>query len=65
MNTTKPETVPADPIRNRPEAAEQLGISESTLARLDKAGKGPPRIQISARRFGYRQSGLNAFKVQS
>jgi predicted DNA-binding transcriptional regulator AlpA len=36
------------------ELVEQVGLSRATIYRLLRAGEGPPRVQLSARRFGYR-----------
>ena len=41
-------------------AAEILGYSKDTLRREFRAGRGPPRVRLSARRIGYRLSVLYA-----
>jgi hypothetical protein len=45
----------------REHAAVILGISVDTLKRLVKAGTGPPKIQISRKRVGYRICDLKAW----
>lgn len=40
--------------------AKGFGISLKTLKRMDAAGKLPPKVQISARKGGYRLSACNA-----
>ena len=36
--------------------AAYLGMSDRTLQRLDEAGDGPPRVQLSPRRVAYLRS---------
>jgi predicted DNA-binding transcriptional regulator AlpA len=55
---------PLPPVRLRPgdriltpaEAAKIRGVSRETLRLMSERGEGPPRIQLSRRRFGYRAS---------
>lgn len=47
-----------DPILNEEELAEWLDISRPTLQRQRSDGGGPPFIQLSARRIGYRKSAV-------
>ena len=47
-----------DPILNDPETAKEMHISIATLRRLRKAGKAPPRTQLSDRRFGTLRSNI-------
>jgi hypothetical protein len=42
------------------EAAAIIGYSKDTLRREFRAGRGPPRVRLSARRIGYRLSVLYA-----
>jgi predicted DNA-binding transcriptional regulator AlpA len=42
-------------------AAQLLSISLATLLRMRKRGEGPPRRQISQRRFGTKLSDIQAF----
>jgi predicted DNA-binding transcriptional regulator AlpA len=50
-----------DRIRSRREVCELLGISLSTLSRLEKRGDFPSRTQLSERRYGYRDSAISQF----
>ena len=43
------------------EAAEVLGVSLDTLARMTARGDAPPRVQISMRRFGRPVGSLKAW----
>jgi predicted DNA-binding transcriptional regulator AlpA len=43
-----------DQVITELEAAERCGISRDTLRRRIKAGNGPKRLRLSARRVGYR-----------
>lgn len=52
---------PIDRIRTRQEVAEILSVSTRTLARMEDRGDLPRRIQITARRMGYRESDIRAF----
>jgi predicted DNA-binding transcriptional regulator AlpA len=45
-----------DRVRTREHFAALLGISLRTLERMEQRGETPPRVQISATRYGYRQS---------
>lgn len=47
-----------DPILNEEELAEWLDISRPTLQRQRSDGGGPPFVQLSARRIGYRKSAV-------
>jgi predicted DNA-binding transcriptional regulator AlpA len=40
------------------ETAVYLGLSESTLERLDRDGLGPRRVRLSTRRWGYPVQGI-------
>jgi predicted DNA-binding transcriptional regulator AlpA len=44
---------PGDRILSQNEAARLRGVTRETLRRMAQAGIGPPRIQLSPRRFGY------------
>ena len=57
---TKQNTT-VDYVRRRDEAAEILGVSTRTLARMDKEGRGPAKTQLSERVIGYRNSAIKAF----
>jgi predicted DNA-binding transcriptional regulator AlpA len=50
-----------DRIRTRKEVADRLRISLRTLTRMESRGKLPPRIKITDRIFGYRDSSINQF----
>lgn len=54
-------TAPIDYVRKRKDAAKILGISVRTLTRMEARGEAPPRIHISPRVTGYRDSALNEF----
>jgi predicted DNA-binding transcriptional regulator AlpA len=45
-----------DPILNEEELAKWLDVSRPTLQRQRSDGGGPPFVQLSARRIGYRKS---------
>ena len=57
--STKPDS--ADYVRSRREAAQILGVSVRTLRRMELSGKAPPRIQVTDRVVGYRDSEINRF----
>ena len=48
-----------DRIRTRKQVAEYLGFSTRTLTRMETRGELPPRVQITERIFGYRDSDLS------
>jgi predicted DNA-binding transcriptional regulator AlpA len=48
-----------DRIRTRKQVAEILNISTRTLTRMESRGELPPRVRITERIFGYRDSDLN------
>jgi len=52
---------PFDYVRSRQETARILGISLRTLQRMEARGELPPRIRVSDRIFGYRESAINQF----
>jgi predicted DNA-binding transcriptional regulator AlpA len=43
-----------DPVISEIETADAINVSTSTLRRMHSRGEGPPRIQLSKRRIGYR-----------
>jgi hypothetical protein len=47
---------PGDHILTQDEAAKIRGVSRETLRDLADKGLGPPRLQLSRKRFGYRAS---------
>lgn len=47
-----------DRVLTRRTVAERLSISLRTLERLENAKRLPNRVQISKRRFGYRESDI-------
>jgi predicted DNA-binding transcriptional regulator AlpA len=47
-----------DYVRRRNEAAKILGMSTRTLARLEKEGRAPKRVQLSDRIYGFRDSAI-------
>jgi predicted DNA-binding transcriptional regulator AlpA len=53
-------TAYVDCVRNRREAAKMLGISIKTLTRIEHRGE-LPRVQITDRIVGYRDSALRRF----
>ena len=57
----KSETAPIDYVRSRREAAKIMGVSVRTLTRMERSGQAPPRIRVSARIVGYRDSAINEF----
>jgi predicted DNA-binding transcriptional regulator AlpA len=50
-----------DFVRSRKDTAKILGISVRTLQRMEARGEMPPRIRVSDRIFGYRDSAINEF----
>jgi predicted DNA-binding transcriptional regulator AlpA len=50
-----------DFVRSRKDTAKILGISVRTLARMEARGQMPPRIRVSDRIFGYRDSAIHEF----
>jgi predicted DNA-binding transcriptional regulator AlpA len=50
----------ADYVLSRKETAERLGISLPTLGRIEATGE-LPRIKISTRRVGFRESDISKF----
>ena len=48
-------------IRSPKQAADWLGLSPSTMAKLRLSGDGPVFIKLGARRVGYRQVDLEAW----
>jgi predicted DNA-binding transcriptional regulator AlpA len=59
-----PKNQHLDQVRTREEFAGMLGISLRTLCRMEQNGEAPPRVQISATRYGYRQSVIDKFLNQ-
>ena len=57
-SATKEEGLPAGldgyRVLTRKQLSQLTGLSEATHERLDAEGDGPKRIQLSARRCGYR-----------
>jgi predicted DNA-binding transcriptional regulator AlpA len=49
-----------DRVVTEDQAAKIIGYSKDTLRREFSAGRGPPRVRLSARRIGYRLSVLYA-----
>lgn len=50
-----------DRIRTRKQVADLLSVSTRTLTRMENRGELPPRIRITDRRVGYRESDIAAF----
>ncbi len=50
-----------DRVRSRREFAERLGICTRTLGRMDRRGELPPRVRITDKLIGYRESDIAAF----
>ena len=48
-------------VLSKKECAARIGIDTRSLDRLDAAGHGPPRLQISERRVGFLESDLAAW----
>jgi predicted DNA-binding transcriptional regulator AlpA len=46
------------------ETAKIINVAVHTLRRLDKKGEGPERIQLSARRIGYRISSIERWLAE-
>ena len=52
---------PISPLLRIYQVAELLGCSERTVRNLHRAGRMPPRIAISERLVGWRESDLEAW----
>lgn len=50
-----------DCVRSRKQTAAIMGISVRTLSRMELRGEGPPRIRVTERVIGYRDSAINEF----
>lgn len=50
-----------DYVRNRKETAKRIGVCVRTLQRMEKRGEIGPRIHITDRIIGYRDSVIDAF----
>jgi predicted DNA-binding transcriptional regulator AlpA len=57
-------TLPDWAVLSDPQAAVLLGFSRDRLHRLDRAGDGPPRVQLSPRRHGRIVGGLRKWIQQ-
>jgi len=55
----EPEKI--DYVRNRRETAKILGVSVRTLRRMEARGEAPPRVRITERIIGFRDSAIDAF----
>jgi excisionase family DNA binding protein len=55
------ETLKVGRVLRPREAAEKLGISLSTLKRLEADGELPARTQISQRRYGWPEVAIDQF----
>jgi predicted DNA-binding transcriptional regulator AlpA len=56
------ENYTVDYVRSRKETAKILNMSVRTLARLEKQGRAPRRIQITDRICGFRDSAIREFQ---
>lgn len=50
-----------DYVRSRKQTAQILGVSLRTLSRMEIRGEAPPRIRVTERVTGYRDSAINQF----
>ena len=50
-----------DCIRSRKEFAQRINVTVRTLDRMEAAGQLPPKVRISDRRVGYRESDIASF----
>lgn len=62
QNTTQPPA--ADRIRGKQWVYATTNLSDTTIWRLEKAGKFPKRIQLSPRRVGWLESSVLDFIAQ-
>jgi predicted DNA-binding transcriptional regulator AlpA len=53
--------MPDHVVLTRPQVRAITTLSDDTLDRLHRAGEGPERIQLSARRIGYRAGALRTW----
>jgi hypothetical protein len=56
-----PDNLDSDRVVSDETTAAILNISPMTLRRMRERGEGPPRIQISPRRFGARLRAIQAY----
>jgi predicted DNA-binding transcriptional regulator AlpA len=56
--TPRPTMTASGRVLTRRETAMYLGLSESTLERLDRDGIGPRRVRLSTRRVEYPLQGI-------
>lgn len=61
MEKKNGEAAALDHVRSIQQTAEILGVSTRTLHRMQLRGEAPPRIKISDRIFGYRDSAIDHF----
>lgn len=52
---------PISPLLRIDQVAELLGCSERTVRNLHRAGRMPPRVTVSERIIGWRESDLEAW----
>lgn len=57
-------TVPVNRIRTEPEAAEFCGLSLQHFRRMRRNGQGPPFVQLTERRIGYRPADLDRWLAE-
>jgi predicted DNA-binding transcriptional regulator AlpA len=55
------ERTEIDLVYTRRETAQRLRISLRTLSRMERDKKMPPRIRLSDRIYGYRQSAIENY----
>lgn len=56
-------SVVTDRFLNIKAVAERLGVSKSTVHRMEKAGVLPPKAKLSHKTVGWRESRLNEWMV--
>jgi predicted DNA-binding transcriptional regulator AlpA len=61
MQAMQTDGVKVERVRSRREVCDLLGVSASTLARLEASGEFPGRTKISERRYGWRDSAISEF----
>lgn len=59
----KPSTDRSGRILRMRDVIQSVGLSESTIGRLYRAGEFPRKIRLSARTIGWREADIEAWKA--
>jgi predicted DNA-binding transcriptional regulator AlpA len=58
---TAGEAAECDYVLSTTKAAERIGVSTKTLRRMRDRGEAPPRVRLTDRIYGYRNSDIQKF----